>query len=86
MVGGVVEQVVDRAGQTLRDAVDDHGLERALEPDVWEVAARARQALGDESVEPDVLGRGDREVAAGKLDHVSDQRAQLLALLEDVGE
>ena len=86
VVGRVVEQVVDRAGEPLGTPVDDHRLERALEPDVGEVAARARQAIGDDAIEPDVLGRGDRKVAAGKLDHVADQRAELLALLEDVGE
>ena len=86
MVGRVVEQVVDRAGQTLGNAVDDDGLERALEPHIGEVAARARERVGDDAIEPDVLGRGDRKVAAGKLDHVSDQRAQLLALLEHVRE
>ena len=56
MMRRVVEQVLDRAGQTLRDPVDDRRLERALESDVGEVAARARHAIGDDAIETHVLG------------------------------
>ena len=83
---GVVEQVVDGAAEPLGDALDDHRGERGLERECGMVAPGARQRLLDDPVEPDILGQVERQVPAGELDQVADQPAQLLALLDDVGQ
>ena len=54
--------------------------------DVREVAPGANQRFIEDPVQADVLGRADRQIAAGQLDDVADQRAELLALLEHVGQ
>ena len=86
VVRGVVEQVVDRPVKAFGDALDEHGLERALVADVREVASGANQRFVHNPVQANVLGRADWQITPGQLDDVADQCAELLGLLEHVGE
>ncbi len=78
MARGVVEQVVDRAAEALGHAVDQDRLHLGGEMDAGSVAPGAGEALGHHPVQAHVLGVRSRLVAAGQLDQVADQRAQLL--------
>ena len=86
VAGGVVEQVVDGAAETLGYAVDEHRLQLGVEADPRGVAAGSRQRFGGHSVQADVVGVGSRLIAPGQLDEIVDQRAELLGLLDHVGE
>ena len=84
MAGGVVEQVVDRAAEALgharrRPPARATGSKR----DAGEVAPRARRATPSTTWSSRTSSAvAERQVAAGELDQVADQRAQLLALLD----
>ncbi len=86
MTGGVVKQIVDRAAEPVGGAVDDPGLERCAETHLRVIAPGPRERLLDDAVKPDRLRRAGGQIAAGELDQVTDEPAQLLALLDDVGE
>jgi hypothetical protein len=91
--GAAVEAVEDLAEVVRRDAravvADDdlalpHGhLHHAAGR---EMAPRPLDRLGDQHVEPHVLDGHVALLVAGELDHVADQRSQLLGLLHHVGE
>ena len=83
---GVVEQVVDGAAEPVGHPVQRGRLERDGERDVRRVPPRALDRLGDERVEPHVVGLVGRPVAARQLDQVGDQRRELLGLVDDVAE
>ena len=62
------------------------GSSARLEAHARRVAARPGDRLGDELVEPHVLGLAPRLVAARELDQVGDEHAELGRLLLDVGQ
>ena len=72
--------------EPLGHAVDEHRLELGREADAGGVAPCAGERLGGDPVQPHVLGIAAGLVAAGQLDQVVDERAQLLGLLDHVGE
>ena len=86
MTSGVVKQVVDRAAEPVGGTIDDPGLKRCAEADVRVVASGSGERLLDDAVKPDRLRRAGWQIAAGELDQVADEPAQLLALLDDIGE
>ena len=87
VLGRVVEQVVDRAPEPVRRALDDARRDPRLEHDAAaRGGARGRPASSDEPVEADLLGRRGGFAVAGELDDVRDELAELLGLGDDVGE
>ena len=77
---GVVEDVVDRAAEAVGDAGDDARLEIGAEAHARGMAPRPRDGLGHELVQRDVLDRRVALVAAGQLDEVAHEPAELLGL------
>ena len=85
-LGGVVEQVRDRAVEAARHSLDEARLELGEEHLVGGMAAGALDRVRDERVEAHVLDAGLGLVAARQVDEVGDEHGQLVELGDEVAQ
>ena len=82
----VVEQVPHRPLDRRGNSLHDRGLELDAVHDLGPVAASPLDRVGDEQVEPNVLGLDGHLLGACELDELRDERRHLAELLDDVRE
>jgi hypothetical protein len=86
VVGCVVEQVVDRAGESLAVAIDDDRLELGVECDRRGVSPSSDDGLVDQFVEAHGFEMYGLRRLSGEFDQARHQGRQLIDLLDDVGQ
>ena len=84
VLGGVVQQIGDRAGDPVPLAHDQGRLQRGRDHQLRRAAARALDRRGDDLVQADLPRLAAQLAAARQLHHVTDERGELVELLDDV--
>ena len=84
VLGGVVEQVGDGAGDPVTLAVDQRGVDRRGQLQPGEPAPRAIDRRGHDLIDPDLGGIAAELGPPGQFHHVAHQRRQLVQFLDHI--